>query len=402
MDNDSQSSSLGQFPSKPSRRAVDAARLRRAASDRVKPGRGGLYSDAAWRQKSAIGRAAMPSLDRGTYSAVEGGLGQVGEMIFYPDGVEVVYPVGHGADGAQRGGGIRGRCRGRSRKSRRRMMRMMARLRPAGQVYFVGLNYPDAAWRGMVGDYEAMAAKFSRDLEVFFKRVERIFPDGSAMWGRDWQERKSGEFVGALTPHGHLIMFGLDPRVLDYAPDVKREAKDYEKSVAALVVQAWVKQIWYEIVGADDVRHSWRGADVVELDSRRKAFTYVSKYVAKVDAGVDADGEVMFTGRTWGYWNRDKLPLHPGIRVPITECEDVQFRRIAKRMLKGRGKSAERYGRWLARQKLGTSYTVFGVGLDALGGAAGDMRGGDDELALERIYSLAQLIYDNAVASRPR
>lgn len=392
MDNDNQSSSLGQFPLTPSPRAADAARLRRAASERVLPGPAGLYSEAAWRQKSAIGRGGMPALDRSTYLPATGELGLDCILEVVPDGLRLRYL---GVPGVQQGGGMRGEVCGTSDQSRRRLMVTLAQLRPVGAVFFGTLTYADDTVEACGGDGAALAVKMERDRDTFLKRLSRRWPGASALWKVEYQDRKSGDFVGVLVPHSHLIIFGMDASALAVPDAYANLRRDAGKSADALLLQGWVKQAWADIVGAGSPEHERRGADVVELDSRRHGYRYIAKYTAK-------GGALPFrTGRTWGVFNRDALPVGPVVQLPVSECEVVQLKRLLKRWLKGRGRSGQRYGARLVTLPRRYGFWVFGFGLDALGGAAGDLAGGDDQLALKRIYGLAELLYDNAVASRP-
>lgn len=390
MDNDSEPSSVSQFPSKPSRRAVDAAALRRAASERVRPGQGGLYSESAWRQKQAIGRAGMPALDRGTYLPAGGELGLDCLLEVVPDGLRLRYP---GVPGVQRGGGLRGEVCGTSDASRRRLMMTLASLRPQGPVYFVTLTYADDTVASCGADSAVLAVKMERDRDAFLKRLARRWPAASALWKVEYQDRKSGAFVGVLVPHAHLIIFGMDGAALTVPDGYANLWRDAGKSANALLLQGWVKAAWADVVGAGSPEHERRGADVVELDSRRHGYSYIAKYTAKGAA-------LPFrTGRTWGVFNRDALPVGPVVQLPVTEAEAVQLKRLLKRWLKGRGKSGQRYGRRLVTMPRGYGFWVFGFGLDALGGAAGVMTGGDDAAALRVLEKLAQLLYDVAIAS---
>lgn len=379
-------SSYRQF--RPFRPDVDS--LRHAAAERVRPGHGGLYSAEAWRLKSAISRAGMPALDRGTYLPALGG-----------DGFECVLEVGadmmrldYLVPGELRGGGVRGQVRGFSDQSRRRLMRLMAQLRPRGPVFFVTLTYADDTVAECGADAELLALKMERDRDTFFKRLYRRWPGASALWKLEFQVRKSGDFVGSLVPHLHLILFGVEPSVLLSSRDVYASLRrDAAKSADALLLQGWVKASWAGVVASGSSEHRRRGADVVELDSRRRAYSYIAKYAAK---SLDVDFR---TGRMWGVFNRAALPLGPVVRLLLNESEVVQLKRFLKRWLRGRGRSGCRYGRWLVNRPRGFGFVLLGLGLDALGGAAGVLGVGDDGRALVMLERLAEYFYSLACSS---
>lgn len=310
-------------------------------------------------------QASSGALDKCTYLHAEG---KIARVELYPGGLRVrVLGL------SQVGGGIRGKVFGKSRQARRRQMITMMQLRPVGAVYFVTLTLSDELLRrGYTSQQVAVWLKLK--LRALQMRFVRQWPQGWALWGEEWQSRKSGEFLGVLMPHVHLIVGGVGVVGLDR--DGYLLADDLEKTAAALQLQHWFKENWADVCGLDD-QHRRRGADVQELDSRRKVFAYIAKYTGKVlDQPVDAGtGELIHTGRMWGYWNKAAMPLFEAYEWELTRSEFVAFRRLAKRWLKARGgRSSRRYARWVARTFGGM--VLFGFGLDALGGVPDGLRGG--------------------------
>jgi len=319
---------------------------------------------------------ALPSsLDQSTYSHAVGSksvgwaAGTAAIVDLYPGGLRLHMPAVERV-----GGGRRGEVFGKSRQARRRQMATMMQLRPAGALFFVTLTLSDEVLRR--GWSSQVVAGWVKDkLRALQMRFSRAFHGGWALWSEEWQTRKSGDFRGVLVPHFHLIVGGV--QVESLAKDTFTLASsDGGKSSGALRLQSWFKQAWADVCGLDD-EHRRRGADVRELDSRRRIFAYVSKYTGKaLDQPVDPrTGELIHTGRMWGYWNKSAMPLFEPLRLGVTRSELVALRRLVKRWLRARGgKSSRRFARWLSRSWSG--FVVFGFGLDALGGVVGGLHGG--------------------------
>lgn len=213
-------------------------------------------------------------------------------------------------------GGYRGNICEFSHQSRKRMLELLARIDTvqAGFIAFVTLTYPGRNGPPSPEDTE-------RDRQTFLKRIKRQFPQASAIWRREWEERKSGEFRGKEFPHYHILFFGL--------PFFPHEELN---SMWAEVLDYW-QYVRTEIKG---------------IECWRQAFYYVAKYMAKPvendsdkrqpagsvpaarKAGTSAGGEAACSlvygtyltegseekrekprsiGRSWGKFNSKHLPL---------------------------------------------------------------------------------------------
>ena len=67
----------------------------------------------------------------------------------------------------------------------------------------------------------------------------------------------------------------------------------------------YIASSWYEICGKVSEGHLQAGTCVEEVRSWRSATSYMERYVAKPEdfpEGVE-------TGRVWGVWNEDLLPV---------------------------------------------------------------------------------------------
>lgn len=219
-----------------------------------------------------------------------------------------------------------------SRKSRKRLLDLaasfdLAQVLAKRPVIFItltyGQNWPDAK-----------TAK--KHLDNFKKRIARFAPEASGIWRLEFQKR------GA--PHFHFILFNMP-----YLPkDVLAEA-------------------WGEIVG----REFWdTSGDLIKepftrieaLKTPRRAFYYLSKYVAKLPEEAVLEDErseddsgfntvPYFTaeewiGRFWGILNRDTLPFAELLET-VSDCDETveraffQFRRLMAK----KWKAAKHFGK---------------------------------------------------------
>lgn len=157
----------------------------------------------------------------------------------------------------------RGSVRSFSAKSRRRMLRTFALLKreDLSQSLLVTLTYPRS--------FPAESSTFKRHFHTFSKRLLRTFPMSYAVWKLEYQLR------GA--PHYHLMVMGVP-----------------------FIAKGWLSRAWYQIVGSNDERHLRAGTQVQRVRGARKAYSYASKYVAKVSTSAPDD----HSGRFWGLFGR--------------------------------------------------------------------------------------------------
>lgn len=186
------------------------------------------------------------------------------------------------------GGGRRGIVTSFSQQSRLRMLRKVARLAP-GRVVFVTLTYPQRF---------PSALDSKKHLRAFLERIRRRFPQSSAIWRLEYQQR------GA--PHFHLMFFDL-----------------------GFLPFAELRRMWSEIINAyvDDTLPRVR----IELvRSRRGIMFYVAKYCAKV--ADDLSGSAFFilntylhAGRWWGVFNKFQLPFAERFYMEVEQITWIGF-----------------------------------------------------------------------------
>ncbi len=215
--------------------------------------------------------------------------------------------------GKQQGGGKRGAIAGRSAQSRRRLLDKLHSVKRAAfnGALFVTLTYPD--------EVDPKPEKVHRDLGCFERRLRRLYPKSSAVWGDEPKKRKSGAHVGKVYFHYHVIVFGV-----------------------GFLERAWLSRVWFEIVGSGNPAHLAAGTQVQMLRSAKQGIAYVAKYLSKQqlqEMGLDK------TGRTWGVFGRENLPVSFAYAL-LSLSEFYSLRRQLRRWVKAESKRRGRKVRY--------------------------------------------------------
>ncbi len=204
------------------------------------------------------------------------------------------------------GGSTRAKISGLSRKSRRNLLRRMASINRTafraykGRLISVVLTYPS--------EYPEDPELCKRHLEALRKRLTRRFGDFAGYWRLGIQQRGAWHF--------HLLLF-VPP------------------SFGSVVeIREFIASSWHEICGKLSEGHLQAGIHVQEIRSWSRATSYMEKYVAKPERfpeGVE-------TGRVWGVWNEELLPVR-WKTVKVTLKDAYKIRRIYRRLgrMRGRG-----------------------------------------------------------------
>jgi len=197
----------------------------------------------------------------------------------------------------------RGCIYGFSRKSQQRMNDFLMGVDwSVYVVYFITLTYH----HGYGDDWEV----WKRHLDMFIKRLFRRYK--GAVKGLIWKE----EFQARGAPHFHLCVF------FDRKADISQ-------------MRAWVSFAWNEIAEPGDVQHLAAGTQVVKARNTNgpnmgRFMRYLSKYMGKQCKLVDAEtGEVMPTGRMWGY--RGEVPRPVAVVVRLDEHDWARLMRRIRR-----------------------------------------------------------------------
>lgn len=184
----------------------------------------------------------------------------------------------------------RGKVTDFTRASRRRLIDKAARLNKNHKetkfltLTFHGFPTPDKA-----------KVCFHR----FLKRMRRRFPQSSALWRAEMQERGS--------PHFHLIIFGI--RWWGHSE---------------------IQAIWTECTN-EDVSYVW----IKPMRSAKRVMAYISKYMSKPtnegesalldNASYLTDDERKWHGRHWGVFNKACLPMAERFVAVVRDEEIARY-----------------------------------------------------------------------------
>jgi hypothetical protein len=198
-----------------------------------------------------------------------------------------------------RGGGLRGTVKGFSWASRINLLRRMARINRSafreneGRVFALTLTYPH--------EWPEDPAVCKRHLKALRKRLQREFGEFSAFWRLGLQKRGAWHF--------HLLLF---------VPPSFGSLKELRHFIA---------HSWHEICGRISEGHLQAGTHVEEVRSWRSATSRMEKYVAKPEQFPEG----VVTGRCWGVWNEDLLPVQ-WETVKVSRKDAFQIRRFYRRL----------------------------------------------------------------------
>jgi hypothetical protein len=204
----------------------------------------------------------------------------------------------------RRGGGIRDRVRGFSRASRRNLLRRLASVNRSafrtskGRIIFVTLTYPR--------EYPQDPVLCKGQLKALRKRLQREFEPFAAFWRMGIQQRGAWHF--------HLLLF-VGP---SFGP------------VGEL--RRFISSCWYEVTGKVSEGHLRAGTRVEAVKKWREATSYAERYMAKPEEFPDG----LLTGRIWGIWNEDLLPVQ-WATVQVSVRDAFRIRRIYRKLARRKG-----------------------------------------------------------------
>src|SRR5919112_4680758 len=203
------------------------------------------------------------------------------------------------------GGDTRGRIKGFSRGSRRNLLRRLASINRSafreyeGRVFAITLTYPHE-WPE---DTEACKGH----LKALRKRLTREFGEFSGFWRMGIQERGAWHF--------HLLLF---------VPPSFGSLKE---------LRSFIASSWYEVCGEVSEGHLQAGTRVEEVRKWKSTTSYVERYLAKPERFP----ERVETGRIWGVWNEEMLPVQwETVKVSLKDA--YRIRRVYRRLAKMRGR----------------------------------------------------------------
>jgi hypothetical protein len=202
------------------------------------------------------------------------------------------------------GGGTRDRVRGFSRASRRNLLLRLASINRRafrafkGRIIFVTLTYPR--------EYPEYPEVCKNHLKALRRRLQRKCEDFAAFWRLGIQKR------GAL--HFHLLLF-VGPSI-----GPVRELRRF------------ISSSWYEVSGKVSEGHLRAGTCVEAVKKWKQATSYVERYMAKPEEFPQG----LETGRIWGVWNEELLPVR-WETVEVSLRDAFRIRRIYRKLAKRKG-----------------------------------------------------------------
>jgi len=203
----------------------------------------------------------------------------------------------------RRGGG-RDRVRGFSRESRRNLLRRLASINRRafkafrGRIIFVTLTYPHV--------YAEDPEVCKNHLKALRKRLQRMFGDFAAFWRMGIQRRGAWHF--------HLLLF--------VGPSVGPIGE----------LRRFISSSWHEVTGTVSEGHLRAGTRVETIKKWGEATSYAERYMAKPE--VFPEG--LKTGRIWGVWNEELLPVQ-WETVQVSLKDAFRIRRIYRKLARKKG-----------------------------------------------------------------
>jgi hypothetical protein len=204
----------------------------------------------------------------------------------------------------RRGGGIRDRVKGFSRTSRRNLLRRLASINRSafrafkGRMIFVTLTYPK--------QYPEDPELCKRHLKALRKRLQREYASFAALWRMGIQRRGAWHF--------HLLLF-VGP---SFGPIGE--------------LRRFISSSWYEVTGNVSEGHLRAGTSVEVVKKWKEATSYVERYMAKPE---EFPKELQ-TGRIWGIWNKELLPVR-WETAQISLRDAFRIRRIYRKLARRKG-----------------------------------------------------------------
>jgi hypothetical protein len=209
----------------------------------------------------------------------------------------------------RRGRGVRERVRGFSRASRRNLLRRLASINRSafkafkGRMIFVTLTYP--------GEYPQDPVVCKRHLKALRKRLQREYKSFAAFWRMGIQMRGSWHF--------HLVLF-------------------VGASVGSLgELRHFISSSWYEVTGKISEGHLRAGTRVGAVKKWKQVTSCVERYMAKPEEFPDG----LETGRIWGVWNEELLPVR-WETAQVSLRDAFRIRRIYRKLAKRKGSGSLR------------------------------------------------------------
>jgi hypothetical protein len=207
------------------------------------------------------------------------------------------------------GRGVRDRVRGFSRASRRNLLLRLASINRRafrafkGRMIFVTLTYPRA--------YPEDPEVCKNHLKALRRRLQRKFGEFAGFWRMGIQRRGAWHF--------HLLLF-MGPTIGPLSE-----------------LRRFISSSWHEVAGKVSEGHLHAGTRVGAVRRWRQVTSYVERYMAKPEEFP----ERLETGRIWGVWNKDLLPVR-WQEVEVSLRDAYKIRRIYRKLARRKGSGSLR------------------------------------------------------------
>jgi hypothetical protein len=202
------------------------------------------------------------------------------------------------------GGGTRDKVRGFSRASRRNLLLRLASINRStfkafkGRLISITLTYPH--------EYPEDPELCKNHLKALRRRLQRKFGEFAGFWRMGIQTRGAWHF--------HLLLF-VGP-----STGPVRE------------LRCFISSSWYEVTGKVSEEHLRTGTRVEAVKRWKQATSYVERYMAKPEEFPEG----MQTGRIWGVWNENLLPVQwETTKVSLKDA--FRIRRIYRKLARKKG-----------------------------------------------------------------
>jgi hypothetical protein len=160
-------------------------------------------------------------------------------------------------------------------------------------------------------EYPEDAEICKNHLKALRKRLERRYKSLAAVWRLGVQRRGAWHF--------HLLLF-VGPSV---------------GSVREL--RRFISSSWHEVTGKVSEGHLRAGTCVVAVKKWKQATSYVERYMAKPEEFPEG----LQTGRIWGIWNENLLPVR-WETVQASLRDAFMIRRIYRKLARRKGSGSLR------------------------------------------------------------
>jgi hypothetical protein len=207
------------------------------------------------------------------------------------------------------GGGTRDRVRGFSRESRRNLLRRLASINRGafkafkGRLISITLTYPH--------EYPEDPELCKNHLKALRRRLQRKFGEFAGFWRMGIQKRGAWHF--------HLVLF-------------------VGQSVGTVgELRRFISSSWYEVTGKVSEGHLRAGTRVEHVKRWKQVTSYVERYMAKPEEFPEG----LQTGRIWGIWNENLLPVR-WETVQVSLRDAFKIRRIYRKLARKKGSGSLR------------------------------------------------------------